>query len=162
MLSLAAIPRDWFDWTNFAVGGIGLVLTVAAIAQATGAKAAAERAEKSVQRHNAESDFGSLAQMAKELHGYVENGSMSEARLRTTDLRSKLGEAVRQYEAYLVADLDDLKNRLIELKLVADGLSRKSRDLSPTETVRLMRITGATMDLLAGVSGKFRSIPQGG
>jgi hypothetical protein len=35
------IPRDWFDWPNATVGGTGLLLTLAAIFQATGAKKAA-------------------------------------------------------------------------------------------------------------------------
>jgi cytosine/uracil/thiamine/allantoin permease len=63
------IPRDWFDWSNACVGVVGLALTLWAVWQAKGAKAAAQSAEKSVTRHNAEVDFGSLTRMAKELHG---------------------------------------------------------------------------------------------
>jgi len=79
--------HDLFDWSNAGIGAAGLVLTIGAIWQATGAKVAAQRAGQSVKRHNAEADFGSLARMAKELHGYVESDRMPEARLRTTDLR---------------------------------------------------------------------------
>jgi hypothetical protein len=160
MIPMQSIQRDWFDWTNFAVGGVGLILTVTAIVQATGAKTAAERAQKSVQRHNAEGDFASLKQIAEELHGFVGKGSLAEARLRTTDLRSKLGAAVVQYEEFLKSDLKDLNKSRVELKLVEDGL-RKSADLTPGQTDRLMKITDSTKELLASVSGKLRAIPKG-
>jgi hypothetical protein len=151
------IPRDWFDWTNASVGGVGLLLTIAAIFQATGAKKAARRAEQSVIRHNAEVDFGSLTRMARELHGYVEGGMMHEARLRTTDLRSELALAIRLHETFLGDQLNLLKKRQLDLTLVTDGLNRESEDLSQTERTRLLEITGAIMDVLAGQCGKLRS-----
>lgn len=156
------IQRDWFDWTNFTIGVSGLVLTLWAIWQATGAKKAARRAEQSVIRHNAEVDFGTLARMAKELHGYVEGGMMHEARLRTTDLRSELALAIRLHESFLGNHLILLKQRQLDLKLVTDGLNRESEDLSQTERVRLLEITGAIMDLLAGQCGRLRSSVERG
>ena len=156
------IPRDWFDWTNFTIGLSGLVLTLWAIWQATGAKKAARRAEQSVIRHNAEVDFGSLTRMAKELHGYVEGGMMSEARLRTTDLRSELALAIRLHEAFLGDQLNLLKEKQLDLTLVTDGLNRESKDLSKSERIRLLEITGAIMDLLAGQCGKLRSSVERG
>ena len=42
------ILHDMFDWTNSGVGAAGLVLTVGAIWQATGAKKAAEDAREAV------------------------------------------------------------------------------------------------------------------
>jgi hypothetical protein len=151
------IPRDWFDWTNASIGGMGLLLTIAAIVQATGAKRAARRAEQGVIRHNAEVDFGSLTRMAKELHGYVEGGMMPEARLRTTDLRSELALAIRLHEAFLGDQLNLLKENQLDLTLVTDGLNRESKDLSKSERVRLLEITGAIMDVLAGQCGELRS-----
>jgi hypothetical protein len=150
------IPRDWFDWSNAGVGVAGLGLTLWAVAQATGAKRAARRAEQSVIRHNAEVDFGSLARMAKELHGYVEGGMMQEARLRTTDLRSELALAIRLHAAFLGDRLNLMKEKQLDLTLVTDGLNRKSGDLSQSERVRLLRITGAILDLLAGQCGELR------
>jgi hypothetical protein len=157
------ILHDWFDWSNAGVGGVGLLLTLAAIVQATGAKSAARRAEQSVIRHNAEVDFGSLTRMAKELHGYVEGGMMPEARLRTTDLRSELALAIRLHEAFLGDQLYLLKEKQLDLTLVTDGLNRESEDLSQTERTRLLEITGAIMDVLAGQCGELRSsVERGG
>ncbi|HXR38016.1 MAG TPA: hypothetical protein VN776_02945 [Terracidiphilus sp.] len=156
------ILHDLFDWSNAGVGGIGLLLTIAAIVQATGAKGAALRAEKSVRRHNAEVDFASLARMAKELHGYVEGGKMSEARLRTTDLRSDLALAIRVHEAFLGSQFRQLKERQVDLALVAEGLNRAAGVISQSERVRLLGITGAILDLLAGQCGKLRSSVEKG
>ena len=105
------ILHDLFDWSNSGVGVAGLGLTLWAIWQATGAKAAAQRAEKSIRRQNAEVDFASLARIAKELHGYVEGGKMPEARLRTTDLRSDLALAIRVHQAFLGSQFVQLRER---------------------------------------------------
>ena len=97
-VEIGMILHDWFDWSNAGVGSVGLLLTIAAIVQATGAKTAAENAGKSVRRHTAEVDFGTLSRLAKELHSYVEDGKLAEARLRTTDLRSELALAIGHYK----------------------------------------------------------------
>jgi len=151
------ILHDLFDWSNAGVGVTGLGLTLWAVAQASGAKKAAEKAAKSVRHHNAEVDFGTLARMAKELHGYVEGGMMPEARLRTTDLRSDLSSAIRLHETFLGKDLDRIQEKQVDLKLVADGLNRDSDPLSSTERIRLLGITGGILDLLSGQCGKFQS-----
>jgi hypothetical protein len=156
------ILHDLFDWTNAGVGGIGLLLTIAAIVQATGAKEAAERAEKSVRRHDAEVDFTSLTRMAKELYGYVENGRLSEARLRATDLRSELALSIHLHGEFLGNQRSQLEDKQLDLTLVAAGLNRESGDLSQMERVRLLGITGAILDLLASQCGKLRSSVEKG
>jgi len=148
--------HDLFDWVNAVVGGVGLLLTVLAIVQATGAKKAAERAEKGVQRHNAEVDFNSLARIAKELHGYVESGSMHEARLRTTDLRIDLAVALKRHEAFLGSRASDLREKLFDLKLITDALNRTRGEVTDSERIRLLGISGAILDLLAGQSGELQ------
>jgi hypothetical protein len=156
------VLHDWFDWSNAGVGVVGLAFTLWAVWQATGAKVAAQRAEKSVRRHNAEVDFASLARMAKELHGYVEGGKMPEARLRTTDLRSDLTLAIRVHEAFLGNQSGQLKERQVDLALVTEGLNRTAGVMSQSERVRLLGITGAILDLLASQCGKLRSSVEKG
>lgn len=149
--------HDWFDWTNAGVGIAGLGLTLWAVAQATGAKKAAKQAEKSILCHNAATDFNTLARMAKELHGYVENEQMAEARLRTTDLRSDLALAIRLHGAFLGNQLNRLEGKQLDLTLVTKMLNRKVNDMSQSERVRLLEITGAILDVLAGQCGELRS-----
>jgi hypothetical protein len=149
--------HDWFDWSNAGVGIAGLGLTLWAVAQATGAKKAAQQAETSILRHNAAEDFGTLARMAKELHGYVESGRVPEARLRTTDLRSDLALAIRLHRAFLGNQLDRLEDKQLDLTLVAKLLNLEADDVSQSERVRLLKITGAILDVLAGQCGELRS-----
>jgi len=150
-------PHDSFEWANAAIGAVALLLTIAATIQATGAKAAAQKAEGSILGHNAESDFTSLARMAKELHGYVESGSMPEARLRTTDLRADLAIAIRRHDSFLGSGLKDLKARQIDLKLITDGLNRAGSALSNSEKIRLLGIAGAILEVLANQCGELQS-----
>ena len=127
-----------------------------------GAKIAAQRAEGSVRRRNAEVDFGSLARMAKELHGYVESGQMAEARLRTTGLRAELALAIPNHRSFLGVQRNHLKEKQIDLMLVADGLNRGTNTLTRSEKVRLLGITGAILEVLAGQCGELRSSVERG
>jgi hypothetical protein len=96
--------------------------------------------------------------LAKELHGYVEDGKMAEARLRTTDLRSDLAIAIRRHEAFLGNEqVPALREKQFDLKLVTDGLNRGSGSLSGTEKTRLLKITGAILEVLAAQTGGLRS-----
>lgn len=149
--------HDWFDWTNASIGTAALILTVLAFLQARGAKKAALDASRNIRRHNAEVDFSSLARIAKELHGYVEDGRMSEARLRTTDLRSELATAISHHGQFVSHESSQLREKQIDLKLVTEGLNGGPDSLSYTERIRLLRITGEILESLAGLSGQFRS-----
>jgi hypothetical protein len=157
LAGMIPIPRDWFDYTNFVVGAVGLLMTGFALFAAKGAKKAAERAENAVQRHNAEADFNSLARMAKELHGYVEGGSIQEARLRTTDLRSELAGAVSRHKKFLQGRLAILEGKQLALKLVADGLNPAALPLSDQQKIRLPAITGEILEELSSQWGDLRS-----
>jgi hypothetical protein len=153
---------EWFDWTAGVASIAGLGYAWWASHQAGGAKVAAERAEKSVHLRNAEVDFGSLARMAKELHGYVEGGRMAEARLRTTDLRSELALAIPNHKTFLGTQLNLVKEKQIDLVLVANGLNRGSDTLTRSEKIRLLGITGAILEVLAGQCGELRSSVERG
>jgi hypothetical protein len=64
--------HDSFDWSNAGVGVIGLLLTVGAIVQATGAKRAALAASLAVYRRNAKDDVERLHRLASELLTAIE------------------------------------------------------------------------------------------
>jgi hypothetical protein len=151
------IPRDWFDWSNAGVGLVGLALTLWAVWQAKGAKEAAQLAGTRIRQHNAEVDFSALARIAKELHGYVEDSRMSEARLRTTDLRLELATAMRSHAQFVAHEAGRLQEKQIDLKLITEGLNGGPESLSSTEKIRLLRITGEILEALAGLSGQFRA-----
>ena len=151
-----ALP-DWVEWSNSGVGVLGLILAAAAVFEASGAKQAATKAREGIRRHNAEVDFGSLARTAKELHTSVENGRYLEARLRTTDLRSDLSSAISAHTRLLGPLLFQFRERQLDLALIAEGLGQVARELSESERIRLLRMTGAILDSIASQSGVFRS-----
>jgi hypothetical protein len=72
MILLDKIPRDWFDWTNCSVGGVGLLLTITAIWQAHGAKDAAQDARQAVYRRNASEDVNRLKRLSLSLLTAIE------------------------------------------------------------------------------------------
>jgi hypothetical protein len=78
--------------------------------------------------------------------------------LRATDLRAKLAVAIAEYRQFLGFQLAALKEKQFDLKLVADGLYRESGKISATERVRLLRITGDILDVLASQSGDLRGV----
>jgi hypothetical protein len=61
------ILHDLFDWSNAGVGVAGLLLTVGAVWQATGAKKAAQEARQGVYRRNSAEDVGSIRDLAFDL-----------------------------------------------------------------------------------------------
>jgi hypothetical protein len=148
--------RDSYDWLNLIIGGVGLFLTVLAIIQATGAKTAARRAERSVKRRSAEADFEGLAQMARDLHQFVQKREMPEAKLRTADLIPALAVAISQHAEFLAKHKYELKTRQLDLKLLTNRLIR-SDVLSASETIKAMELTGGIMVLLKTVSGDLRA-----
>jgi hypothetical protein len=66
------ILHDLFDWSNAGVGAVGLILTVGAIWQATGAKRAAQDARKAVYRRDASDDVKRLERLASGLLTAIE------------------------------------------------------------------------------------------
>ena len=156
------IAHDGFEWTNAVIGGVGLLITGIAAWQATRAKTAATNAEDSVRKHNAEVDFSTLTRLARELHGYVETEDFAIARLRVTDLRMDLATAITTHRKFLLPDRIKLIDQQMALRLIANRLNESSGQISATERIRLLEISGDILDVLASQSGKLRSdIGQG-
>jgi hypothetical protein len=154
------IAHDLFEWTNAAIGSVGLAITVVAAFQAKFAKTAARQAEKSVQSHQAENDFIALARMAKELHGYVEHEQLPEAKVRVADLRAEFSASLQRHRQFLKSDWKRLSDQQISLKLAADCLNSHLDDLSAKERVRILESTGEILEVLAGQSGKLSSTAE--
>ena len=149
--------HDWVDWTDFCLGWLGLALTLWAVYQATGAKQASKHTANSLLRHTAAADFEALMRSAKELHGYVQRGNMAEARLRTTDMRMDLAAAVKQHMGFLKDEAAKLQEKQLDLKLIAEALNQTPGKLSHSEKTRLLGITGAILEMLAGLHGQLWS-----
>jgi hypothetical protein len=103
------ILHDLFDWTNSGVGGAGLLLTVGAIWQATGAKKAAQEARQAVYHRNAADAFAETVRLAESCAEYLSLERPSEAAVRTRDLVARIPRDRAQFEQFLSADSDKLK-----------------------------------------------------
>jgi len=66
------ILHDLFDWSNAGVGVVGLVFTLWAVKQATGAKNAARDARQAVYRRNAADDMARISRLASGLLTAIE------------------------------------------------------------------------------------------
>jgi hypothetical protein len=77
--------------------------------------------------------------------------------LRANDLRIELQTAVSSHQPFLGSELTLLEVKQLELKLVAEGLYEESGVINPLERVRLLKITGEILDVLARQSGKLRN-----
>jgi hypothetical protein len=114
-----SIPRDWFDWTNFTIGLLGLALTLWAVRQATGAKKAATGARDAVWKRTASATFQDLARLGSQLDLYTSAQRFGEASALFKILRPSFTEARKNFELELEKDsqptLDEINNRLEEL-----------------------------------------------
>ncbi|MGA2166972.1 MAG: hypothetical protein ABSG62_02090 [Terracidiphilus sp.] len=124
------IPRDWLDWTNASVGGVGLLLTIAAIVQATGAKRAAKEAREAIWQREASDSFSELGGLAGELVQLLQFERPSEAAVRVRDLLAHIPRDRARFARFLAADSDKLKAveavfRKLALQLSAPGFLEK-------------------------------------
>jgi hypothetical protein len=103
------IPRDWFDWTNATVGGVGLLLTLLAIRQATGAKQAASEAREAVYQRNSAEAFAELVRLAEQISESLLLEKPNAAAVRARDLAARIPRDRSQFEQFLAADSDKLK-----------------------------------------------------
>jgi hypothetical protein len=81
------ILHDLFDWSNAGVGAAGLMLTLLAIRQATGAKKAAEEAREAIWQREASDSFSELGGLAGELIQLLQFERPSEAGSKSTRSR---------------------------------------------------------------------------
>ena len=119
------ISRDWFDWSNAAVGVTGLVLSGLAIVQATGAKQAAKQAVEAVHRKNTASSIEEVLRLTGEFSNWIECERRAEAMMVMREIVLRLGRIRGEFGTFLAADLDNLLGIELKFKRLADLLARK-------------------------------------
>jgi hypothetical protein len=72
MIQAVPIPRDWFDYTSFVVARVGLVFTLWAVQQATGAKKAATEAREVIFRREISFVIAEILSLTLDLAGHIE------------------------------------------------------------------------------------------
>jgi arylsulfatase A-like enzyme len=117
------ILHDWFDWSNAGVGTAGLMLTLLAVRQATGAKRAAEDARQAVYGRNAADAFAETVRLAEHCAEYLLLERPNEAAVRARDLVARIPRDRTRFERFIVADSDKLKILESGFQVLATRLS---------------------------------------
>ncbi len=103
------ILHDWFDWSNAGVGAAGVVLTIGAVWQATGAKKAATEAREAIWRREASDSFSEVERIAGELALLLQLERPNEGAVRARDLVARIPRDRARFDRFLAADSDRLK-----------------------------------------------------
>ena len=149
-------PRDWFDWTNASVGAVGLLLTIVAIVQATGAKRAATGAKEAVWRRTASATFQELARLGVQLDLYTSAQRFGEASALSKILRPSFTEARSNFGLELV------KVSHQSLDAINEKLEKLSEWLSDSQVfdTHLQDAKAAARDSSAALSGIAGQLQQ--
>ena len=102
------ILHDLFDWSNSGVGVAGLVLTVGALWQATGAKKAAREARGAVYRRNAADAMVEIVRIAEQLNTSVLYERATEASIQLRELAMRIPRDREEFAKFLASDAGKL------------------------------------------------------
>jgi dsDNA-binding SOS-regulon protein len=151
------ILHDLFDWSNAGVGGVGLLLTIAAIVQATGAKRAAREARQAVYHRNAADSFSEIVRLAEQFATWVECERRAEAVVQVREIVLRLARDRGEFDRFLASDADKLKDVESNCQRLADMLGQEEFPLSSSAKRDLFRDTLMIVQELSAVLGRVRA-----
>lgn len=147
--------HDSFEWTNAAIGGFGLLLTVATLFLAKGARTAARETREAIWQRDASDAFLDLSRMALSVLEYVELEQLPEAAVRVRDVLERLPRNRARFERFLGVDSTKLQALEFRYQQLASQLSagawddrehrRTVRDAARTASSELSAICGRLM-----------------
>jgi hypothetical protein len=150
------ILHDSFEWTNAAIGSTGLLLTIAAIVQATAAKKAAIEAREAVWRREASSTVAELVSLSLELASQLEGDRLQAAQTRARDLSARIARDQARFRRFFSQDfhlLVDLEKRFGE---IAEQLSHPQL-LTADVVLEMTNRVHAANRALNGICGRQES-----
>jgi hypothetical protein len=151
------IPHDWFDWSNSGVGVAGLVLTLWAVRQATGAKKAATEARDAVQHQNAADSLAEIVRLSEQFATWVRCERRAEAVVQVREIVLRLARDRGQFDPYLGSDADRLKYVETTCLRLADLLGQEEFPDGPSEKRDLFSDTLMIVTELSAVLGRLRA-----
>lgn len=149
--------HDLFEWTNAAVSAVGLLLTVAAVIQATGAKKAAVDAREAIWRREASFVVIELTSLSLELAGHIEGDRFQAAQTRARDLSSRIARDQARFRRFFSKDfrlLVDLEKQFSE---IAERLSRPESFGTRDAVIDMANRVHEANRILNGICGRQES-----
>lgn len=151
------IAHDSFEWTNAAIGSLGLLLTVVAIVQATGAKRVATEAREAVHHRNAADSFAEIMRFAEQFATWVECERRPEAVVQVREIVLRIARDRGEFGRFLSFDADTLKNVESSCQRLADSLGQGAFPLNAIAKAELFRETQKIVQDLGAVLGRVRA-----
>jgi ribosomal protein L31E len=148
--------HDLFDWSNAGVGAVGLVLTIGAIWQATGAKKAATEARKAVYRRSAADAMVEIVRIAEQLNTSVLYERGVEAVIQLRELVFRIPRDREEFASHLASDGDKLRELESNCRRWADILGPGDFPLSAVAKKYLFNETLNTVQELSAIQGRLR------
>jgi hypothetical protein len=142
------ILHDLFDWSNAGVGVAGLLLTVGAVWQATGAKSAAQDARHAVYRRNASDDVRRLERFAFSLLTAIETEQYDLASHQARDFISECLDVREHHRSRLGADGGKLDVAFGLVRAISRGIQAGAKRRDMIESAQ--RVVG-DMSRLVGI-----------
>jgi hypothetical protein len=112
-----ALP-EWVDWSNTAAGGVGLVLTLITMIQATGAKKAATEARTAIWQREASDLFSNIEKQATDLTQNLMYERWREGFFASRKLMTDISRHRRQFASFL-SNEDEQKLAQVESEFQA-------------------------------------------
>lgn len=151
------LVHDAFDWTNAAVGGAGLILTVATLFFAQGAKKAAVEARTAIWKREASTVIAEIVSLSLELAGHIEAERFQAAQTRARDLSSRIARDQERFRRYFSRDfplLVDLEKKFSE---IAEQLSRPETLRARPVVLQMANSVHEANRILNGIYGRQES-----
>ncbi len=149
--------HDSFEWSNAAIGGFGLLLTLAAIVQATGAKQAATGARNAVHHRNAADSFAEIVRLAEQFATWVECERRAEAIVQVREIVLRMAHDRGEFGRFLSYDADTLRGVELSCQRLADFLGQGEFPVSAAAKSELFRETLKIVQDLSAILGRLRA-----
>lgn len=141
------ILHDLFDWSSSGVGVAGLVLTLGAVWQASGAKKAAREARNSIYRRNSEEDLGKILDLAFDFSNALQTDRYELALHIAGRLVSACSSAREHHRVFLGSDGG-------KLDLAVDLIATASQKVQPgADRISLIADAQRVVRLVSSVKG---------
>lgn len=151
------IAHDSFEWTNAAIGSLGLLLTVVAIVQATGAKMAAREARDAIHQRNAADSFAEIVRHAEQFATWIECERRPEAVVQVREIVLRMARDRGEFSRFLSFDADTLKNVESSCQRLADFLGHGEFPVSAEAKSEMLKETLWIVQELSAVLGRVRA-----